>query len=128
MTMQCHGCTFLRNNEVYSALMAVPWALLLLSEHPVLCNLTVAQLLHSMSLATCLRCDISLPQPISLDLGCTLTLLPPAISDFIAESIGIEGEFMQDLWFIIKDDIWEAPTDEEASVLNEDCFQEYGWK
>jgi len=55
-------------------------------------------------------------------------LLPPAISDFIAESIGIEGEFMQDLWFIIKDDIWEAPTDEEASVLNEDCFQEYGWK
>jgi len=108
--------------------MAVQRALLLLSEHPVLSNLTFAQLLRSMSLATCLKRDISLPQPISLDLGCAPTFLPPAISDFIAESIGIEGEVMQDLWFIIKDDVWEAPTDEEASVINEDCFRKYGWK
>ena len=54
-------------------------------------------------------------------------MLPPAISGFIAESIGIEEEVMQDLWFIIKDDVWEAPTDEEASVI-EDCFRKYGWK
>jgi len=108
--------------------MTVHHALLLLTEHPVLCDLTVSQLLRAISLATCLRRDISLPQPISLDLGFAPRFLPPAISDFIAESIGIEGGIMQDLWSIIKDDVWEAPTDEESSVINEECFRKYGWK
>jgi hypothetical protein len=108
--------------------MAVHRALLLLSKHAILCNLTVAQLLHSISLTTCLRRDISLPQPISLDSSQAPNFLPPAISDFVAESIGIGGDVMQDLWYIIKDDVWEAPTEAEASVINEDCFRKYGWK
>jgi hypothetical protein len=108
--------------------MAVHRALSLLSEHAILCNLTISQLLQSISLTTCLRRDISLPQPISLDSRQAPDFLPPAISDFVAESIGIGGNVMQDLWYIIKDDVWEAPTEAEASVFNEDCFRKYGWK
>jgi hypothetical protein len=46
----------------------------------------------------------------------------------LSESIGIGGDVKQDLWSIIKDDVWYAPTEAESSVINEDCFRKYGWK
>jgi hypothetical protein len=103
------------------------WNLL---QFPELSNITLNQIIHAISLARCLQHDIELPQPLddSAERSGAPAFLPLAISDFLAESLGIPVQYVKDLWTVIKDDVWEAPSTEEGSKLNEECFRRYGWK
>ena len=79
--------------------MAIQQTFWNLLQYPELSSLTLNQIIHAISLAHCLQHDIELPV-----------------------------ENIKDLWTIIKDDVLEAPSREEDSKLNEECFQHYGWK
>jgi len=93
-------------------------------------DLTLNQIIRAISLARCLRHDIELPQPLEEEhSGASApAFLPLAIADFLAESLEIPVENIKDLWTVIKDDVWDAPSAEEDSKLNEGCFRRYGWK
>ena len=100
-----------------------------LLQFPNLSDLSLNQIICAISLIRCMRHDIELPQPLEEHSGAiALAFLPLAISDFLAESLKIPVENIKDLWTVIKDDVWDAPSAEEDSKLNEECFQHYGWK
>ena len=109
--------------------MAIQQTFWNLLQYPELSSLTLNQIIRAISLAHCLQHDIELPQPLQVDhdFGAP-AFLPLAIADFLSESLEIPVENIKDLWTVIKYDVWEAPSREEDSKLNEECFQHYGWK
>jgi len=101
----------------------------LLAIHPRLGSLTLSQLLTALQLCCCLKRDISLPQPISKsNYDHAPAFLPPTIQEFLSEVLELDIEDVDSLWGIIKDDVWELPTEEETYKLREKYFQKYGWK
>ena len=110
--------------------MAVHDAFWNILQFPDLSSLTLNQIIRAISLARCLRHDIELPQPPQEERSgaSAPAFLPPAISDFLAESLEIPVDNIRDLWTVIRDDVWDAPSAEEDSKLNEECFRRYGWK
>jgi hypothetical protein len=108
--------------------MAVHHTFRNLLQFPELSSLNLNQIIRAISLARCLRHDIELPQPLQVDHSGAPAFLPLAISDFLAESLEIPVENVKNLWTVIKNDVWEAPSTEEDSKLNEECFRRYGWK
>lgn len=109
--------------------MAIQQTFWNLLQYPELSSLTLNQIIRAISLARCLQHDIELPQPLQVDHDSGApAFLPLAIADFLAESLEIPVENIKDLWTVIKDDVWEAPSREEDSKLNEECFRRYGWK
>jgi hypothetical protein len=103
-------------------------AVIALAVHEQLCHVTTLQLIQAFSLISCLKRDIQLPQPLSENPGCAPTVLPPAISDFLSDSISLPPELMHEFWTIIKDDAWNAPVKEEPTEEDEECFRQYGWQ
>jgi hypothetical protein len=103
-------------------------AVIALAAHEQLCNITALQLIRAFSLISCLKRDIQLPQPLSENPGCAPTVLPPAISNFLSDSIFLPPELMHNFWTIIKDEAWNAPIKEEPTEEDEECFREYGWQ
>ena len=99
-----------------------------LAVHEQLCHVTTLQLIRAISLISCLKRDIQLPQPLSENPGCAPTVLPPAISDFLSDSISLPPELMHDFWTSIKDDAWNAPVKDEPTEDDEECFRQYGWQ
>ena len=98
--------------------------------HEQLCHVTTLQLIWAFSLISCLKRDIQLPQPLSENPGCAPTVLPPAISDFLSDSISLPPKLMHEFWTIIKDDAWNAQVKDEPSQPteeDEECFRQYGW-
>ncbi|KAF9476228.1 hypothetical protein BDN70DRAFT_882715 [Pholiota conissans] len=57
-----------------------------LAAHPELNNIIALQLSRAFSLISCLKRDITIPQPLSEAPECPPTFLPPAIAEFLAES------------------------------------------
>ena len=103
-------------------------AVIALAVHEQLCHVTTSQLIQAFSLISCLKRDIQLPQPLSENPGCAPTVLPPAISNFLSDSISLPPELMHDFWTIIKDEAWNAPVKDEPTEEDEECFRQYGWK
>jgi len=99
-------------------------------QFPNLSSLTLNQIICAISLARCLQHDIELLQPLEDECSgaSAPAFLPLAILDFLAESLEIPVEDIKDLWTVIRDDVWDAPSAEEDSKLNKECFWHYGWK
>ena len=112
------------NNRTHTLFCRMPQhsAVIALAVHEQLCHVTTLQLIRAFSLISCLKRDIQLPQPLSENSGCAPTILPPAISDFLCESISLPPELMHDFWTIIKDDAWDAPVKDEPTEEDEACF------
>ena len=108
--------------------MTVQSTFQLLAEHPMLSNLTIAQLVTAITLARCLKRDISLPQPLSEDSIHAPSFLPPAIQEFLGKVLELNSSDVGYLWDIMKDSIWELPTEEEAREMNEKHFEKHGWE
>jgi hypothetical protein len=100
-----------------------------LSDHPVLYNLTIDEVIAFARLASHLKRDIIQPQPVNKD--CTLdippTILPVSISIFLSNTIGIPLDSVQDFWEILSDYAWSLS---EAPLFKADyvTFKSFGWE
>ncbi|KDR69915.1 hypothetical protein GALMADRAFT_76807 [Galerina marginata CBS 339.88] len=55
-------------------------------------------------------------------------ILPPAISEFLADSIDVPVNLIPDFWEITKDEAWLPPNKDEPNKEDEECFRRFGWK
>ena len=99
-----------------------------LAAHEVLRNITAVQLSRLFGLIACLKRDIAVPQPLTEAADCPPTFMPVAISEFLAESLEIPLEFIQDLWEIVRKEAWDSPHRDEPDKDDEECFRRFGWK
>jgi hypothetical protein len=99
-----------------------------LAAHTDLKDLTALQLSRAFSLISCLKRDITIPQPLSEAHNCPPTFLPPAIAEFLADSLSMSVDLVKDLWEILREEVWvESPKDEPGKD-DEECFRQFGWK
>ncbi|KAF9472297.1 hypothetical protein BDN70DRAFT_868529 [Pholiota conissans] len=96
-----------------------------LAAHPELNNITALQLFCAFSLIFCLKRDITIPQPLSEAPECPPTFLPPAIAEFLAESLSISLDLMKDLWEIVREEAWVESQKDKPGKDDEECFR---WK
>jgi len=96
--------------------------------HPVLKELSLNQIFAFLRLCSLLKNDIQLAQPLAVPITSAPDILPPSVSDFIAESIGIPNECMTNCWRMFKDDAWSMPDSVEMTEQDEQVFRSNGWK
>jgi hypothetical protein len=99
-----------------------------LAAHTELKDLTALQLSRAFSLISCLKRDITIPQPLSEAPHCPPTFLPPAIAEFLAEALSVSLQLVQDLWEIVKEEVWVESMKDEPDKDDEECFRQFGWK
>ncbi|KAF9478587.1 hypothetical protein BDN70DRAFT_38796 [Pholiota conissans] len=99
-----------------------------LAAHPELNNITALQLSHAFSLISCLKRDITIPQPLSEAPECPPTFLPPAIAKFLAESLSISLYLIKNLWEIVREKAWVESQKDEPGKDDEECFCQFGRK
>jgi hypothetical protein len=88
----------------------------------------LAKILSFISMASALKNDILLVQPPSVSLACAPGVLPPAISHFLAEALGLSAETTKLFWDTLKDEVWRYPEAGEDIVDLERAFRDHGWK
>lgn len=96
--------------------------------HTKLKSLTALQLSRAFSLISCLKRDITIPQPVSEAPNCPPTFLPPTIAEFLTEALSISLQLVQDLWEIVKEEVWVESMKDELDKDDEECFCQFGWK
>lgn len=98
-----------------------------LGGHSILKGITLDGVVTFIRLASQLKRSIIQPQPISdSDPENPPLYLPTAISAFLSTSLNIPPEAMEDLWSILKTEVWEMPL---MPLIGEDyrLFKEFGW-
>ncbi len=98
-----------------------------LGEHSILKEITLDGVVTFIRLASQLKRSILQPQSIDdSDPENPPLCLPTAISSFLSTALNIPPEAMDDLWKILKTEVWEMPL---MPLLGEDyrLFKEFGW-
>ncbi|KAJ7185106.1 hypothetical protein GGX14DRAFT_383711 [Mycena pura] len=103
--------------------MRLPW----LSPGCVGSKLTLAQTLLFSRLLSLLKDDILLVQPLRVSTDEAPTILPPSVSEFMADAVGIALDSVAACWKKMKKDIWKLPTP-ILSEEEEELFCKYGWQ
>ncbi|KAJ6602853.1 hypothetical protein DFH09DRAFT_1470889 [Mycena vulgaris] len=85
-------------------------------------------LLDSLRKDDTLKNDIILAQPVYITTTEAPLVLPPQITSFVAESIGIPEESVEGCWISLKDEIWTYPIPEKVEEDEEMLFEQNGWK
>lgn len=106
---------------------AIAIILLRLATHPLLQSLTLEQVTTFVQLGSLLKRDIQQPQPVSQTGATAPDVLPPSVSQFLANAVGIPLECMDYCWDVLKDEVWES-LEMPATTHDEDLFRLYGWK
>ncbi|KAF8551577.1 hypothetical protein OG21DRAFT_1524342 [Imleria badia] len=70
--------------------------------------------------------DILQPQPQSVHSDDVPAVLPPVITNFFADILGISSSDVDDLWDIAHELIWSLPSAEEEQALEVNLFQMHG--
>ena len=73
-----------------------------LQGHQHLRDISTSQVLRLFALASLLKCDILLAQPLWVSNTCAPSVLPPSIASFLADSVGISNVHMGEVWDIFK--------------------------
>jgi hypothetical protein len=94
--------------------------------HPVLMELPLYQIFVFLWLCSLMKNDIQLTQPLAVCITSAPDILPPSVSDFLAESIGIPNECMTGCSRMSKDDAWSMPDSTEMTEQNEQAFHSNG--
>ena len=80
-----------------------------LRQDDVLTSLGLAQILRFIRLLPLLKNDIILAQPVYIPTTEAPLVLPPQITSFVADSIGIPEVAVDGCWNVLRDDVWEYP-------------------
>jgi len=99
-----------------------------LKEHDALCFLSLSKVVQFVTRAAALKRDIMQPQPLSVPVDQAPNHLPPSVSHFLADSLGIPPDYMEGCWTIFKDLVWDYPSAEETKHADMDAFKVHGRK
>ncbi len=97
-----------------------------LKAHNALCCLSLGQVMSFVTRAAALKRDIMQPQPLSVPVDHAPDHLPPSVSQFLGDSVGIPSEYIHDCWKILKDTVWDHPSPEETKRADSDAFRVHG--
>lgn len=75
-----------------------------------------------------LKNDIILAQPVYIPTTEAPLVLPPQITLFVADSIGISEGTVDGCWNALKGDVWDYPTPEKVEEDEDALFAQNGWK
>lgn len=90
--------------------------------------LGIKQLIQFLRLASLVKNDILLCQPSKMPGTSVPLVLPPSVSEFLAESVGIiPKEDVAKHWAVLKDEVWSM-TGVEVCEEDEKAFRAHGWK
>ncbi|KAF8804502.1 hypothetical protein BYT27DRAFT_7106728 [Phlegmacium glaucopus] len=102
-------------------------ALQKLQEHTVLRGLSLDDIFQYARLVCHLKTDILLPQPLDQsDPHLPPNVLPLTIAQFLSDALGIQNQYIQDSWDILKYFIWECTT-VELTKDDKEAFKHFGW-
>ncbi|KAF8239800.1 hypothetical protein L208DRAFT_1236492 [Tricholoma matsutake] len=90
-------------------------------------NLSIEQVTCFIRLAAQLKHDIQLPlPPDQSELATVPNILPASVKQFLSKAIKIPLKYMDQLWDILKSDVWAA---NPLYFFEYDLalFKEYGW-
>ena len=99
-----------------------------LQNHDGLRQLSLAQIISFVNCASMLKRDIMQPQTPSTSGDEAPKYLPPSVSHFLSESLGIPNRYMEDCWTIFKDVVWDHPSAEESKQADDEAFKVHGQK
>ena len=71
-------------------------------------TLTLGQIFHFISLASCLKDDILLTHPAKLSATNLPDVLPPTITGFLGNSCDLPQAYVEQCWDILKHTIWDS--------------------
>jgi hypothetical protein len=100
----------------------------LLQDNGNLQQLSFDKILTLIMRPSLLKCDIMQPQPLSMPTDMAPQYLLPSVSHFLANSLDIQPEDVQECWKIFKDVIWDHPTAEKVKQADKDAFKLHGMK
>jgi hypothetical protein len=98
-----------------------------LSQHPVLQDLSISQLLTFLTQSSALKRHIILAQPAGEPTGDAPPILPPLVREFLANGTGIALHAVQDAWDILKDHAWAMPQLADCVAKEKEAFRRFGW-
>jgi hypothetical protein len=98
-----------------------------LSQHPVLQDLSITQLLTFLTQSSALKRHIILAQPAGEPTGNAPQILPPLVREFLANGTGIALQAIQDAWDILKDHAWTMSPLADRAEMEKIAFREFGW-
>ena len=107
--------------------MHIVQALVQLQDHTVLRKLSLNDISQYVRLIGHLKDDILLPQPLDQsNVSMPPELLSSSVAGFLSDALGIDEEYIQDSWDILKFFVWEC---EMVALTSEDydSFREFGW-
>jgi hypothetical protein len=99
----------------------------LLAEHPLLCSLSLMQLVEYLTRVSALKRSISLAKRSAEPTDEPPNVLPRLIQRFIAESIGIDMHAAFAAWPILKAYAWTMPTVSGWVEKEKAAFSAHGW-
>lgn len=99
-----------------------------LAQFPSVSGLSLDQITCFIRLATKLKDDILLPQPVSHPAGCPPEFLPPSIASFLSEAVDIPLDNVSICWAALKTEVWHQLATADSAEAYEQCFKEYGWQ
>ncbi|KAG2029612.1 hypothetical protein BDR03DRAFT_880340, partial [Suillus americanus] len=76
--------------------------------------------------ASLLKDDILQPQPQRISVSCAPDVLPDSVMKFLATSLDMSSDAVDNLWYIVKDVVWELPMSAETSTEDEVAFKLHG--
>ncbi|KAG2108675.1 uncharacterized protein F5147DRAFT_799464, partial [Suillus discolor] len=99
-----------------------------IKKHPVLACITYVDLASFIRRASLLKDDILQPQPQRISVSHAPDVLPDSVTKFLAMSLDMSSDAVDNLWYIVKDLVWELPMSAETSAEDEVAFKLHGYE
>ncbi|KAG1908003.1 uncharacterized protein F5891DRAFT_938956 [Suillus fuscotomentosus] len=94
-----------------------------IKKQPSLACITYVDLASFIRRASLLKNDILQPQPQRISVSHVPDVLPDSVTMFLATSLDMSSDTVNNLWYIVKDLIWELPMSAETSAEDEVAFK-----
>ncbi|KAG2361479.1 hypothetical protein BDR07DRAFT_1409337 [Suillus spraguei] len=99
-----------------------------IKKHPILTHIAYVDFASFIQCASLLKDDILQPQPQRVPVSHAPDVLPDSVTKFLAASLNMTSNAVDNLWYIVKDLVWELPMSAEASAEDEVAFRLHGHK
>ncbi|KAG2126135.1 hypothetical protein BD769DRAFT_1668568 [Suillus cothurnatus] len=99
-----------------------------IKKQPSLACITYVDLASFIQHASLVNNDILQPQPQRISVSHAPDVLPDSVTMFLATSLDMSSDTVDNIWYIVKDLVWELPMSAETSAEDEVAFKIHGHK
>jgi len=99
-----------------------------IKKQPSLACITYVDLASFIQHASLVNNDILQPQPQRISVSHAPNVLPDSVTMFLATSLDMSSDTVDNIWYIVKDLVWELPMSAETSAEDEVAFKIHGHK